>query len=181
MYVPELMPRDPPEPGGPCRRLDDPLQQPGRVARASPGRREDQVRWPDRGRHAAMTAQQGTGEGSEWHCQLDEVSALLCLEAGCRRWFRRRRSPHSRPETPGFSTTGGGRNVADVGPLGRDSAPGRARTRTAARGRGRLEAAHLALTLTGRLMRDFRAIVFVLPGTVDHGRHHGTVRRRIAA
>jgi len=46
---------------------------------------------------------------------------------------------------------------------------------------GRLEAAHLALTLTGRLMRDVRAIVFVLPGTVDHGRHHGTVRRRIAA
>jgi hypothetical protein len=41
MYVPELMPRDPPEPGGPCRRLDDPLQQPGRVARASPGRGED--------------------------------------------------------------------------------------------------------------------------------------------
>ena len=46
---------------------------------------------------------------------------------------------------------------------------------------GRLEAAHLALTLTGRLMRDVRAIVFVLPGTVDHRRHHGTVRRRIAA
>ena len=46
---------------------------------------------------------------------------------------------------------------------------------------GRLEAAHLALALTGRLMRDLRAIVFVLPGTVDHGRHHGTVRRRIAA
>ena len=30
-------------------------------------------------------------------------------------------------------------------------------------------------------MRDFRAIVFVLLGTVDHGRHHGTVRRRVAA
>ena len=45
----------------------------------------------------------------------------------------------------------------------------------------RLEAAHLALALTGRLMRALRAIVFVLPGTVDHGRHHGTVRRRIAA
>jgi len=41
MYVPELMPRDPPEPGGPCRRLDDPLQQPGRVARAFPGRGEE--------------------------------------------------------------------------------------------------------------------------------------------
>lgn len=63
MYVPELMPRDPPEPGGPCRRLDDSLQQPGRVARASPGRREDQVRWPDRERHAAMTAQQGQAKG----------------------------------------------------------------------------------------------------------------------
>jgi hypothetical protein len=45
----------------------------------------------------------------------------------------------------------------------------------------RLEAAHLAFPLAGRLMRDFRAIVFVLSGTVDHGRHHGTVRRRIAA
>ena len=32
---------------------------------------------------------------------------------------------------------------------------------------GRLEAAHLALTLTGRLMRDVRAIVFVLPGTKE--------------
>ena len=32
---------------------------------------------------------------------------------------------------------------------------------------GRLEAAHLALTLTGRLMRDVRAIVFILPGTKE--------------
>ena len=46
---------------------------------------------------------------------------------------------------------------------------------------GRLEAAHLALALTGRLMRDLRAIVFVPPGTVDHGRHHGAVHCRIAA
>ncbi len=34
----------------------------------------------------------------------------------------------------------------------------------------RLEPAHLAFPLAGRLMRDFRAIVFILPGTVDHGR-----------
>ena len=46
---------------------------------------------------------------------------------------------------------------------------------------GRLEDAHLALALTGRLMRDLRAIVFVPPGTVDHGRHHGAVHCRIAA
>ena len=46
---------------------------------------------------------------------------------------------------------------------------------------GRLEPAHLALALTGRLMRELRAIVFVLPGTVDHGRHHGPVRGRVAA
>ena len=43
------------------------------------------------------------------------------------------------------------------------------------------EAAHLTLPLAGRLMRDFCSIVFVLPGTVDHGRHHGAVRRRVAA
>ena len=35
---------------------------------------------------------------------------------------------------------------------------------------GRLESTHLPLALTRRLMRDFRAIVFVLPGAVDHGR-----------
>ncbi len=46
---------------------------------------------------------------------------------------------------------------------------------------GRLEPAHLALSLAGGLMRDFRAIVFVLPGTVDHGRHLGAVRGRVAA
>ena len=46
----------------------------------------------------------GWSHAKHGHCQLDEVSALLCLEADCRRSFRRRRSPHSRPETPGFST-----------------------------------------------------------------------------
>ena len=46
---------------------------------------------------------------------------------------------------------------------------------------GRLEAAHLPLALARRLMRDLGAIVFVLPGTVDHGRHHGTMRGRVAA
>ena len=45
----------------------------------------------------------------------------------------------------------------------------------------RLEPAHLAFPLAGRLMRDFRAIVFILPGTVDHGRHDGTVRGRVTA
>ena len=46
---------------------------------------------------------------------------------------------------------------------------------------GRLEPAHLPLALTSRLMRDLRSVVFVLPGTVDHGRHHGTVRGRVTA
>ena len=46
---------------------------------------------------------------------------------------------------------------------------------------GRLESSHLPLALTSRLMRDLRSVVFVLPSTVDHGRHHGAVRRRVAA
>ena len=45
----------------------------------------------------------------------------------------------------------------------------------------RLEPAHLPLALTSRLMRDLRSVVFVLPGTVEHGRHHRAVRRRVAA
>jgi len=46
---------------------------------------------------------------------------------------------------------------------------------------GRLEPSHLPLALTRRLMRDLRSVVFVRPSTVDHGRHHGAVRRRVAA
>ena len=46
---------------------------------------------------------------------------------------------------------------------------------------GRLESTHLVLTLPYRLMRDLGSIVFVLPGTVDHGRQHGTMRGRVAA
>ena len=38
---------------------------------------------------------------------------------------------------------------------------------------GRLEAAHLALALPGRLVSDFRAIVGVLGRDVDDGGHHG--------
>ena len=30
-------------------------------------------------------------------------------------------------------------------------------------------------------MRDLNSVVFVLPSTVDHGRHHGAVCRRVAA
>ena len=41
----------------------------------------------------------------------------------------------------------------------------------------RLEPAHLPLALTSRLMRDLCAVVFLRPCTVDHGRHHGVVRR----
>ena len=47
--------------------------------------------------------------------------------------------------------------------------------------RGGFEPSHLALALPRGLMRNLRSIVFVLPGTVDHRRHCGTVRRRITA
>ena len=46
---------------------------------------------------------------------------------------------------------------------------------------GRLEPPHLAFPLARRLMRDLCSIVLVLTGTVDHGRHHGAVGRRVAA
>ena len=43
----------------------------------------------------------------------------------------------------------------------------------------RLEASHLALTLSRRLMRHLGAVVCILIRTVDHRRHHGPVSRRI--
>ena len=43
--------------------------------------------------------------------------------------------------------------------------------------RGRFEPAHLALALSGRLVRDLGAIVRVRVGDVDDGRHHSPVRR----
>ena len=46
--------------------------------------------------------------------------------------------------------------------------------------RGRLEAPHLALALPGRLVGDFGAIVRVLVRAVNHRRHHGAERRRVA-
>jgi hypothetical protein len=45
----------------------------------------------------------------------------------------------------------------------------------------RLEAAHLALALSGRLMRDLGAVVRVPISAVDHGRHHRTACGRVAA
>jgi hypothetical protein len=45
----------------------------------------------------------------------------------------------------------------------------------------RLEAAHLALALSGRLMRDFGAVVRVPIGAVDHGRHHRATCYGVAA
>ena len=47
--------------------------------------------------------------------------------------------------------------------------------------RGGLEPAHLALPLPGWLVGDFCAVVHVLICTVDHRRHHGPVRRGVAA
>ena len=39
---------------------------------------------------------------------------------------------------------------------------------------------HLPFTLPGRLMRDLRPVVLVLPRAVWGGWHHGAVRRRVA-
>ena len=47
--------------------------------------------------------------------------------------------------------------------------------------RGGGEPPHLSLTRPGRLVRDFRPIVLVLPRAVQHGGHDRAVRRRIAA
>ena len=45
----------------------------------------------------------------------------------------------------------------------------------------RLEAPHLAFTLTRQLVRDFCAVVRILVRTVDHRRHHRAARRRVTA
>ncbi len=47
--------------------------------------------------------------------------------------------------------------------------------------RGGFEPAHLSFALPRGLMRDLRAIVFVLPGAVDHGRHCGAPLRSYGA
>ena len=44
-----------------------------------------------------------------------------------------------------------------------------------------LEAPHLTLALAGRLVRNLRTIVLVLPRAVHHRRHHGAVRGGVAA
>ena len=46
---------------------------------------------------------------------------------------------------------------------------------------GRLEAPHLALPLTRRLVGDLGSIVRVLISDVDHGRHHGAARGGVGA
>ena len=46
---------------------------------------------------------------------------------------------------------------------------------------GRFEAAHLPFALARGLMREFGAIVLVLPRAVHHRRHHPTVGRGVAA
>ena len=46
---------------------------------------------------------------------------------------------------------------------------------------GRLEAAHLALALSDRLVRDFGAVVCILIRAVDHRRHHRAARRPVTA
>ena len=46
---------------------------------------------------------------------------------------------------------------------------------------GGLEAPHLTLALPGRLVGDLGTIVRVLVRDMDHRRHHGPARRRVAA
>ena len=46
---------------------------------------------------------------------------------------------------------------------------------------GRLETPHLALTLSGRLMGDLRAVIRVLIGAVKHRRHHRATGGRVTA
>ena len=46
---------------------------------------------------------------------------------------------------------------------------------------GRLEAPHLALPLTCRLVGDLGSIVRVLIRDVDHGRHYGAARGGVGA
>ncbi len=46
---------------------------------------------------------------------------------------------------------------------------------------GRRETPHLALTLSGRLMRDLRAVIRVLIGAVKHRRHHRATGGRVTA
>ena len=54
------------------------------------------------------------------HCQVDENSAFLPLEAERPRSFSRRTSPYPTRGTPAFATTGGEPTAADVGPPERD-------------------------------------------------------------
>ena len=46
---------------------------------------------------------------------------------------------------------------------------------------GRRETPHLALTLSGRLMGDLRAVIRVLIGAVKHRRHHRATDGRVTA
>ena len=46
---------------------------------------------------------------------------------------------------------------------------------------GRRETPHLALTLSGRLMRDLRAVVRALIGGVEHRWHHRATGGRVTA
>ena len=46
---------------------------------------------------------------------------------------------------------------------------------------GRLKTPHLALTLSGRLMGDLRAVIRVLIGAVKHRRHHRATGGRVTA
>ncbi len=59
-------------------------------------------------------------QSSSGHCQVDEDSAFLPLEAERQRSFSRRTSPYPTRGTPAFATTGGEPTAADVGPPERD-------------------------------------------------------------
>ena len=93
--------------------------------------------------------------------------------------FSRHPSPHPIRRTPASEASGGAPTAVDVARPGRDSARGRGPRETAAR-RGGCEPAHLSLALSRRLMRTRCAVVRILPRVVNHGWHHGAVRRGVA-
>ena len=94
--------------------------------------------------------------------------------------FSRHPSPHPIRRTPASEASGGAPTAVDVARPGRDSARVAVDREKPLRGRGGCEPAHLSLALSRRLMRTRCAVVRILPRAVNHGWHHGAVRRGVA-
>ena len=96
--------------------------------------------------------------------QLDEGSALLCLQVERSRSFSRHTSPPPIRRTPAYGAGGGAPTAADVGRLRRDSGDPVDGSDALELGGG-LEAWHLTLAPARRLIRDLGAVVRVLNWT----------------